>query len=191
MPPLATVIVLLHQYGYVFLFVIAVLEGPIITIIGAFLAAQGFFNVFIVFGVVVAGDLAGDLLYYSVGRFGRVAALERLGLRIGLSPERFERLEKYFEAYGAKAMFYAKYTQTGIIALPAAGAARMPVVSFVWYNLLGTLPKSLGLVLVGYFFGYAYKQIDSVFARASVVLFALACIVGAYVFMRQNRRLAP
>jgi len=189
MPSLETVILLLHHYGYLFLFLIAIIEGPIITVLGGFFAAQGFFNVVIVYAVVVAGDLFGDLVYYAIGRSGRLSILERWGHGVGLTPERYERLEAYFKTYGARAMFYAKYTQTGIVALPAAGAAKMPVGSFLWYNLLGTLPKSLALVLLGYFFGYAYSQIDSYFARASLIIFVLACGIGAYLFMQQNKKL--
>jgi membrane protein DedA with SNARE-associated domain len=55
------VVRLLEQYGYVFLFLIAVGEGPIITIVGAFLASQGYFNVFAVYAVIASGDLTGDL----------------------------------------------------------------------------------------------------------------------------------
>ncbi|HEX3808828.1 MAG TPA: DedA family protein [Rhizomicrobium sp.] len=178
---------LLREYGYLILFVLSVAEGPITTVLGAFLSAQNYFNVFIVYGVVVTGDLAGDLLYYAAGRFGRTHLLERFDRVTGLTPERLAWLENYFERNGAKAIIFAKYTQTGFIALPASGAARMPLPAFLFYNLAGTLPKSLALVLIGYFFGEAYNQIDSYIAKISVLVFLGACLFCAYVFWRTRQ----
>src|SRR5476649_724403 len=144
---------LLEQYGYVFLFLIAVGEGPIITIVGAFLASQGYFNIFAVYGLVASGDLTGDLLYYAIGRFGRTKLLGGFLNSLGMTGEHFLRLEDYVQQHGTKMLFLAKFTQAGFLVLPASGAGRMPLAKFVWYNVLGTLPKSLVLLLLGYFFG--------------------------------------
>jgi membrane protein DedA with SNARE-associated domain len=182
-----TIAAALPRYGYFFLFAAAVVEGPIITVLGAFLAAQSIFNVYIVYIVVVLGDLIGDLLYYGAGRLGRFGLIERLAKRMGLATTSFKQLELYFENHGATALFYAKYTQTGIIALPAAGAARMPIAMFLLYNILATLPKSLGLVLVGYFLGREYQAIDRYSARLSFAFFLSVCVLGAYLVFRQHR----
>ncbi|HEX4534343.1 MAG TPA: DedA family protein [Rhizomicrobium sp.] len=179
---------LLREYGYLVLFILSVVEGPITTVLGAFLAARDYFNIFIVYGVVVTGDLAGDLLYYAAGRFGRTHLLERFDRVTGLTPERLAWLDTYFERHGAKAIIFAKYTQTGFIALPASGAARMPMPTFLFYNLVGTLPKALALVLIGYFFGQAYNQIDSYFEKISLLIFLGVCIFGAYIFWRTRQQ---
>ena len=183
-----TTIFLLEKYGYLFLFAIAVVEGPIITIIGAFLASQGYLNVVAVYALVTAGDLAGDLLYYSIGRLGRIGALAGLRRLLGMTGERFVRFEQYIEQHGVKMLFFAKYTQTGFLALPASGAAGMPVGKFLLFNALATIPKSLALVLVGFFFGYAYNRINSFFLRASLVSLGLLCIGGFYIWLRRYLR---
>lgn len=180
-----TVVTLLHQYGYLFLFLIAVAEGPIITIIGSFLASQGFFNVFIVAGIVAAGDLIGDVMYYGIGRLGRVGALAGVRRWLGMTTDHFDRLEKYVEIHGAKILFFAKFTQTGFLILPASGAAQMPVGKFLWYNVLGTIPKTIGLVLFGYFFGYAYNRIDGYFGKASLLFFGVLVVGAAYLLLRR------
>ena len=94
------------------------------------------------------------------------------------------RLENYIQQHGAKMLFLAKFTQAGFLVLPASGAARMPVARFIWYNVLGTLPKSFVLLLVGYFFGYAYNRINGYFAKASLLIFGTFCLVGAYLLAR-------
>ena len=183
-----TTVHLLEQYGYLFLFIIAVVEGPIITIIGAFLASLGYFNIFAIYGVVTAGDLTGDLLFYCLGRFGRTGALKSVRRSLGMTDEHLARLEGYVEQHGVKLLVLAKYTQSGFLALPASGAARMPVGKFLWYNLLATIPKSFALVLIGYFFGYAYNRINGYLAKASLVVLGMLCIAAAYMLLRRHLR---
>jgi len=190
MPSLDQAVVLIREYGYLILFLLTVVEGPITTVIGAFLAAQNYFNIFIVYVVVVTGDLVGDILYYAAGRFGRTHLLERFSGLTGLTPERLAWLERWFESHGVKAILVAKYTQTGFIALPGAGAARMPVASFLFYNLVGTIPKALVLCAVGFLFGAAYHQIDSWIDRISLLLALAVCLFGAWAIMRSRRKTA-
>jgi membrane protein DedA with SNARE-associated domain len=183
------VVRLLEQYGYFFLFLIAIGEGPIITIVGAFLASQGYFNIFAVYAIVTSGDLTGDIVYYAIGRFGRTKLLGRVLTAMGMTDDHFLRLEDYIRLHGIKMLFLAKFTQSGFLVLPASGAARMPLARFVWYNVLGTLPKSLVLLLVGYFFGYAYNRINGYFAKASLLIFGTFFLVGAYLLIRRYLRM--
>lgn len=186
MLPPDTTVGLLHQFGYIFLFVIAIVEGPIVTIIGAFLASQGYFNIFVVYFMVTLGDLCGDLLYYSVGRFSRAPALAFICRSIGIEGPQFAQLERYIELHGPRVILFAKWTQLGFLVLPAAGAARMPVGKFVWYNALGTIPKSFVLIIIGYFFGYAYSRIDGYLAKASLIGFAICCVAAILVLLRRT-----
>ena len=64
MPTPDAVIAILINYGYFLLFPIAVLEGPIISVIAGFLVLQGYFNILLVYAVMVVADLTGDFLYY-------------------------------------------------------------------------------------------------------------------------------
>ena len=188
MIPPNEIVRLLEEYGYLFLFVSAVVEGPIVTIVGAFLASQGYFNVFAVYAVVVSGDLTGDLLFYAIGRFGRNGSFARMRNALGMTGERFLSLERYVQEHGVQMLLLAKFTQIGFLILPASGAARMPVGKFIWYNVLATLPKSFALLVVGYFFGYAYIRIDGYFAKASLLVFGTFCLAGVYLIVRHYVR---
>lgn len=181
---------LLGYYGYPALFFAVLVEGPSATIIGAFIASQGFLDVYVVYVIAVIGDLMGDLAYYSVGRFGRRGIRTGVWRMLGITEERLLPVAQHFERHGAKILIFAKYTQTGIIILPASGAARMPVARFLWFNALGTLPKAFGLVIVGYFFGYAYNRINDDLMKTYMLLFGVFCIVGFYVLLRRCFRLS-
>jgi membrane protein DedA with SNARE-associated domain len=184
MPSLDAIAILMQHYGYWFLFPIAVVEGPIITVIAALLAAEGYLNVFAVFGIVVLGDMVGDLCYYAPGRWGKKYIL-RWGHYVGVRAEQLNALEERYRSRGGRTILFGKWTHSaGFLFLIAAGAAEMPIVPFLWYNLIGTLPKSLLFTLIGYFVGYQYNTLNSYLERGSLVIFILLCFVGYYVYMR-------
>jgi len=66
-------------YKYLVLYPIMVFEGPIITIIAGFFVSIGHLNGPAVFMVLIVGDVTGDSLYYTIGRWGKGLTLTRLG----------------------------------------------------------------------------------------------------------------
>jgi membrane protein DedA with SNARE-associated domain len=179
---------LLGHYGYPVLFLLVAAEGPIATIIGGFIASQGILDAYAVYAIALLGDLAGDLAYYAIGRFSRLGRSAGLWHRLGISEEQLVRAIERFRQHGAKILMFAKYTQTGIIVLPASGAARMPVARFLWFNALGSLPKTLALVLAGYYFGAAYNRINDELVRLSILLGGAALLALSYALLRQYLR---
>ena len=65
------IIVLLLKYKYLIMFWLMFAEGPAVSFICAFLAAQGFFSFGLVYLFSIFGDLVGDVMRYWVGRFAR------------------------------------------------------------------------------------------------------------------------
>jgi membrane protein DedA with SNARE-associated domain len=150
---------LVNQYGYFILYPIAVLEGPIISIIAGFMASKGLLDGFAAYLILVLGDTTGDILYYLLGRFGGYQFVKRWGERIGLSKKRMDAVDRHFIHHGGKTLLFGKWTQTvGAPILVTAGMLRMKFAKYMWYNTLGTLPKSLVLLLLGYYFGTTYDQ---------------------------------
>ena len=173
-------------YGYVALFLACVVEGPIATVIGAFLASQGILDIWLVLGVSVIGDLVGDLLYYAVGRSGRFAAVLWWRKPSPRQQWRIRGLKRRFRSHLGKTLLFGKLTHAaGFLVLLAAGAARVPLLPFLWYNLLGTLVKSAVFLLVGGFAGAAYARINAYLGLGSLVVFILICVAaGIYLGRR-------
>jgi len=174
-------------YGYIVLFPIMVLEGPIITVIGGFLSSVGIFNVYIVFLIVVLGDLTGDTIFYSIGRFGRLSVIDRWGHLFGMDRKSVEALEKHFHNHAGKTLLIGKLTHAVVsVVLIAAGAAKVPYKKYLWYNLLATLPKSLIFLLIGFYFGASLVRINHILDLTTVILFILfvASFLG-YLFLRK------
>ena len=184
-----TIVPLIQSHGLLLLAPFAVLEGPIVTVIGAYLARLGFLNVTGVFLVVVLADLVGDTLLYELGRAGPRFLPARWLARIGLGEDRLVALTEHFRFRGGRTLVIGKLTHSaGILVLVAAGASRMNYVQFLWYNLVGTVPKSLFFLVVGYTLGYAYTSIDSWIFRASIFLLVLLVLAGLFWLLRHRRR---
>jgi membrane-associated protein len=182
---------LLMQERYVLLFPIAILEGPIISVITGYLTHLGFFDLFAAYGIIVAGDLVGDVIYYLVGRYGRLQFIEKWGHFFGIKAEKVLDMERVFGLHSAKALFWGKFTLgLGGIIIVAAGAARVPFSKFFIYSSLGTIPKSAILMLIGGFFGYAFLTISRYFDYTAAITLAVALLfaIGYFLFQRYAKK---
>lgn len=178
-----TVLNTLQTHGLLLLFPLAILEGPIVTVIAAYVARLGYLNIVAVYIVVVVADLVGDAVFYAVGRASHGAVLVRWGPRLGLTDKRLAVFKEHFRVHGGRTVLVGKLTHSaGLAILLAAGAFHLPFPKFMWFNFLGTVPKSLFFVIVGYTLGAAYTQIDSYIFRVSAVLFVLA-LLGVTIWL--------
>jgi membrane protein DedA with SNARE-associated domain len=181
------IIILLATYKYFFLFPVVVVEGPIITVIAGFLSSLGHLNIFITYMVVVAGDIAGDSMYYAFGYYGRRRFIERWGRFLGITLERVQRLEKHFKKHSGKTLITGKLSHAiGAVVLVAAGIAKVPFGKFFWYSLLSTLPKSLILLLIGFYFGEAYNKIKMYLDYTAIGTIGLAILFIAIYFITKK-----
>jgi membrane protein DedA with SNARE-associated domain len=173
---------LLLQYGYFLLFPIAVIEGPIAAIVAGALVASGALNLYVVILVLVFADLVGDLLYYSLGRWGHVRFLENLIEKIGITNERLEPLTHNFKKNSRKLLLIGKTQGLGSIILYFAGVAKMPLPRFIGWNLVGTLPKVIIFVTVGYFFGQSLIQSQHAIDYFTLSSFGIALVLIVFYF---------
>jgi membrane protein DedA with SNARE-associated domain len=145
---------------YAALAVVAALENvfppvPADTVVafGSFLAARGQGTALGVFVSTWAGNLAGAMLIYGVGRRYGAERLERrmLGDR---AAEAESRLRDLYGKYGLTALFLSRFLP-GVRAIvpPLAGALRVPAVraavamgaaSAVWYGAISYLAFRIG-----------------------------------------------
>lgn len=184
---LEKVIPILIAYKYFLLFPLTVIEGPIITIIAGFLASHGYFSVFIVYVIVVIGDLAGDFIYYLIGRYSRTKFIQRWGHYIGITPARVESLDSHFVKHAGKTLIAGKLSHgVGAMILVAAGAAKLPISKFLWFNFIATLPKSLVLLLIGFYFGKAYAEWNRYLGYTAIFMTLIAVLFVVIYFIMKK-----
>ncbi len=165
-------------YGYAILLPLMIIEGPIVTLIGAFLASIGMLNVWVVLVLSIAGDIIGDVVLYGIGYRWGMRFVTAVGKYIGMTHLLIFRLEKFFEKHGGKTIFMVKAT-TGLCwaAFVTAGVVKMPAWRFVWFSFLGGIAWSSALVVLGYFFGYMYVQIEQYITYAGWVMLGIALLI--------------
>lgn len=155
------IVSLVGQMGYVGIFVMMFLESSffpfpseVAMIPAGYLASKGEMNLFLAWFAGTAGSVAGALFNYAIGhRLGR-PFLVRYGKYLFLSEESLEKVERFFERYGAASTFWGRLVP-GVrqyISLPA-GVGRMEVARFVLYTFLGAGIWCAVLVALGYFIG--------------------------------------
>ena len=179
----------LITYGSALVLPLAVIEGPIVAIIMGFLTAQGIFHWYWTLGLLVCGDLIGDIGYYCLGRTGRTpfAAIgRRLGARAVVTPE----LQRELKTHSAKTLLVGKWTHSiGCLVLIGSGMLRLPLPRFILINLLATVPKVVVLFLVGYC-ASSYYAMFTQHAVLATVAFACIGVAAILLILRQCDGLA-
>ncbi len=88
-------------------------------------------------------------------------------------------ITRNFDERGGRLLAFGKLTHAaGAAVLISAGIARMPVLPFLFYNTLATIPKTLFFALIGALFGQAHETIAGWIGPASLGILALFLIVG-------------
>jgi len=182
---------LIEAHPFLVVFPLAIFEGPIVTVLAAWLLRGSLWDLSAVFLICVAADLVGDAGLYWLGRKAH-ALNPRWRKRLGLREERLSKLVAHFDSHGGKTLTLGKLTHSvGFAVLLAAGASRMAFAPFMGWNLLATLPKTLFFILIGYSFGAAYSAVDSWIFRASVIILALAALGAAAWVLHRRRTTTP
>jgi membrane protein DedA with SNARE-associated domain len=180
---------LLPYWGYPLMLVLMILEGPIVTIVAAFLASVGYFSVFAVFGLSVAGDVMGDIILYCIGYFGGQKILPGVEKFLKINRSTIDKLKQKFHENSGRIIFYVKST-TGLsyVTFITAGTLKMRLSKFVLFSILGGLVWSSFLVIMGYFFGYAAEQISGYIKYASAIIIFIAVIFFAVLMWYKKRQ---
>lgn len=173
---------LLFTYSYLVLFPLVVIEGPVVTIIAGFLVSLGFMDFIPAYFTIMAGDLTGDVLYYSAGRWWLNKTYKGVIRFLGINMRFVRKLEISIKKNKGPYLFFGKLSHAiGGVILFAAGSAEIPLKEFVWFNFLATIPKSLILLAVGYYFGSTVSNFRKYLDFTVLGLFVFTLIlIGIY-----------
>lgn len=181
---------LLVQYAYWFLLPLAIVEGPIVTISASFLASQGYLQIAIVYTLVLAGDVLGDILHYVVGKYGGLNLVNRFGKLFGVNNEALSKVkERYFKENESLwgTLTWSKITHAPSSAIMfTAGLLRVNFMQFLLITSINNVFKVLFFVVLGYFFGEYYKTI-SIYITNSWVIFVPIFIIAIYLLYGRKK----
>lgn len=180
---------LLEQYKYFIIFPVAVIEGPIIIIISGFLIYLKILNLYAAFFVLSVADIIGDSMYYLIGRYWRGSERARKFAKyFGYSEKNEELLEKHFEVHKGKTFLFAKISHgLGSSIQIASGIAKVSYKEFLFYSILGTIPKTVLLLMVGFYLGNYYEKIDGYISM--LAYFTVGILVFFILYKFSNKYL--
>lgn len=150
--------------------------------------------------VVAAGTLGatvGALVAYGIGYWGGRPVILRWGRILRITPDDLDKIETFFARHGAAASFFGRLIPVvrSLVSF-GAGVGRMPIIPFVVYTILGSLPFTFVLVFVGVQLGTNWEAIGAVLKQFEyAILGILVLIVLVFLWFRfvrpRSRAAAP
>lgn len=176
---------LLGDWTYLVVGVLAFLEtgafvgllvpGETALLVGGAVAGQGVISVYLLIAIAWIMAFLGDTTSFWLGhRLGREFVL-RHGPRFGITRERFEMVEDYYDRHGGKTVLIGRFIGVVRALSPfVAGSSDMKYRAFVPYSVLGSGLQVTAHILVGYFFA---RSIDVAAQYVGVGAFVVGTVI--------------
>ncbi|HXR60330.1 MAG TPA: DedA family protein, partial [Solirubrobacterales bacterium] len=170
-------------------FIGLVVPGETTMLLGGAVAGQGAIDIYLLIAIAWFSAWLGDTTSFFLGRrLGREFVLKH-GERFGISHERFEKVEDYFDRHGGKTIFIGRWISLVRAFAPfIAGSSGMAYRGFVPYSVLGTGLWASLHILVGYFFSRSIETAGHYAARGAFLLATLIAIVAGAVYLVRRFR---
>ncbi len=160
-------------------FVGLLVPGETAMIVGGAVAGLGVINLYLLVAIAWSMAFLGDSFSFMLGRkLGRGFVL-RHGSKVGVTRERFEGVEQYFERHGGKTVLIGRFV--GIVRALApfvAGTSGMSYRGFVPYSILGSGLQVTSNIILGYVFA---RSIDSAAEYAGLAAVILGTVIAVAV----------
>jgi undecaprenyl-diphosphatase len=183
---------LFARYGYAVVFAGVFLEntglpvpGETVLLAGGALAHAGHLSLgwVIVFAIVAA--VAGDNLGFLIGRRGGRQIAVRYGGRVGLTAQRLQEFDRFFERHGPKTVFVARFiTGLRVVCAVLAGGSGMSWSTFVLFNATGAVVWSCTIAFAGYSLAYSWDTLERWVGGVGLAGLAAVIVIGIVSLLR-------
>lgn len=147
-------------FVYVIIFLGVLIEGEIVVIFAGIFSYLGSINIFIALGAVILGGVAKSFLGYIIGYYLQRKHSHRLFVR------KIEgRISYFFPRFKERpfwSIFISRFFILGIgwFTLIFSGYRNTPLRLYIRAEILSLATWSVGVILLGYFFGYTALAIS-------------------------------
>ena len=178
----------LGHWGYLVIFLVVALEcqaglgfvmpGESLVIVGGFFAEQGLFELPALIMVISLAAIAGDSIGYQLGRRLGRGWLTQHGGRFGLRQEHLDRVDRFFEMHGGKAVFSSHFLHLLRSLMPfVAGSHRMAYPKFLFFNAAGCIVWAGIFTILGYLTGKSWRIAARWIGGASEIIGGMLVLV--------------
>lgn len=140
--------------------------------------------------VAMAGVLIGDTIIYYVGYHWGLSLLNRKLVRRVLPEKRLERVRRYFNRYGNRTIFFARFI-VGLRAATfwAAGTLNVRYGTFLLFDGLAALISVPAFVYLGWYFGDNIDQLMPVIKDIKLILLLVAMgAIGFFIYWEFSKK---
>ena len=131
--------------------------------------------------------IVGDQLGYWIGR-GMGAALYRREDSLFFRRSHLQRAHEFYEKYGGRAVILARFVPIiRTFCPPVAGAAQMPYLRYLIYDIFGGIFWVGATILGGYFLGRSIPNIEKKIHYVIVIVVFLSVLPAIIGLLRSRR----
>ena len=175
----------IEAYGNIGLLALSIIEGPIVTIAAGLMVKANLLNLWPALCLVILGDLIGDTILYLCGRGMRLDRTHIIKKWFHVPHRRIVPIIRAMREHSVSVLAFGKLTQAaGFPVLAAAGVARVPYLLFLTTNLLASIPKSAGFLLLGYYVGQVGATASTWLSAVSVATLGGLVLAGIWWMRR-------
>ncbi len=164
------------------------LPGDSLLFTAGFLAAQGFFNIFILIAICFVAAVTGDSVGYAFGhRWGR-RLFSRPDSRF-FKKDNLARAEQFYAKHGGKTIILARFIPVVRTFAPiVAGMGQMTYPKFLTYNLISGVIWAIGMPLLGFWLGGTVPHIDRYIIPVLGLIILLSVLPGILEMLKTPER---
>jgi membrane-associated protein len=193
---------LIKSAGYLGMFASVLLENGVIFLFfmpsdsllftAGLLASMDYFHLETTIAVCFIGSVLGYMLGYSIGhKTGPIVFRE--GNQKMMTKKHLDEAKKFYDKHASFALILARFFPVRAFVCTMAGASQVNYGLFMLYNVIGGALWSVGLVLVGYYFGKILtpKELHFVFGAVFVGFLMVVCgmpLVANYLRKRNSAK---
>ena len=189
-----TLVDLIFDWGYLGIFFLMAIESSfipfpseIVLIPAGYLASSGQMSIAPIMASALGGSLVGAFInYYLALLLGR-KILKRYGKYFFIQESALDKMDAYFLKHGHISTFIGRLIPgiRQLISIPA-GLAKMNLMTFTIYTILGAGIWALILVLLGYFIGENQELLHTYLKQITIAVLGLLALLG-FVYYRYQK----
>ena len=177
------ILLLLAHQKYWILFILFLIEGPIVNFIASMLSINNIFNIWLVMSLAITGNIVGDIIHYFVGYFIPEIRFKKR-IKHYEKNKKFNRIEKLLNKHTYKSIFLIKlipaFSSIGLLYIgnKKISFKKFMIASVSFSILLGLIISFIGYYVIGslasflHYFGI-YRQIAMIIAIIIVLAFVI------------------
>ncbi len=166
------------------------LPGDSLLITAGLIAAQGYFDIYVLNVSLILAAIIGDQVGYVFGRKTGPKLFNREKSLL-FDKDHLIKAKHFYEKYGGRAIIYARFVPFARTFAPiVAGIGQMDYRKFISFNIFGGILWVASMTLLGYFFGnipFIKKNFEYVII--GVILLSVMPVVFGYLSHRKEQKL--